>query len=123
MDKQISSMLKVTLFLDLIIGAIAGVILKTLGESYIVFVLLGIGVGYLNFGMSSIIGHFTFSKLTGVYILLFVLSYFFRIFLTALIGYIIFTHNKYGALTFMLSYTLHFISIVIYSLLIRNNEN
>ncbi|MDP4088318.1 MAG: hypothetical protein Q8930_03465 [Bacillota bacterium] len=119
-DKNVSFMLKQTFIFDCLIGVIAGVSLEFFVRGSGVFIVTGVVTAYANFIINSIIGHLAFNKLSGLSALIYVTSYFIRIILTALIGFVIFTYNKYGTLEYILGYTLHFMSLAIYSFRIKN---
>lgn len=78
---------------------------------------LGIGmvVSFINFFINGILTTWLIPKLGVRYYFIHVLGFFFRIPIISLIGYIVFTYNKYNVIAYMLGYTLHLIGVFVYS--------
>lgn len=84
-----------------------------IARKFIFMVALGLAVAYLNFASNTILTYYIMSKTEsrGIYTFLGFLG---RIAVVAGIGVLAFTLNKYFVIAYLLGYSLHFISLILY---------
>ncbi|WP_416175780.1 ATP synthase subunit I [Clostridium sp.] len=120
MNKDIVNMVKKVSAINLLIGISFALAVQTLFDMYGLFVIIGMVVGIFNFFINSVVGGLIFDKLKDSSAALYMISFILRIVIAAVIGYIIFTHNKYGTVAYLFGYTSHLLGIYIYSAISNN---
>lgn len=118
---EISYMVRKVMGIDFKIITIMSLFIVATNNKYITFLLLGFLLGKINFYMNTYITGYVFYKMCANAKLILVLSYFFRIIFISVIGLIVFMHDNFSVLPYILGYTVNSISLLIYGL--KNNLN
>lgn len=118
---EISYMMRKVMGIDFKIVTIMSLLIVATHNKYITFLLLGFLLGKINFYVNTYITCYVFYKICANAKLILVLSYFFRIIFISVVGLIIFVHDNFSVLPYILGYTVNAISLLIYGL--KNNLN
>ena len=108
------NMLKKVGIVDGILGLMALFLNVFIGHIYVYMIILGLLMAYINFLLNGVITYFLMGNKGGSHTALVILGFLLRVLIVAGIGVIVFSFNKYYVLVYLLGYSLHFISIIIY---------
>jgi len=111
---------KVVIF-DTILAAILYGTTNIFLKDYSLIVLLGLVLAFLSFISNGIIAEYLLIHKTGKYRSIALIGFLLRIIIIAGIGLVLFKHNKFNVVAYMLGYSSHFISLTLYGIDIRNN--
>lgn len=81
---------------------------------FVAMMVSGLIIAYLNFAANSIITYYTMASKdqgNGMYTFI---GFIIRVAVVAAVGVIAFTYNKYFVIAYLLGYSLHFISLILY---------
>ena len=121
MSKDVIHMLKKIAFLDIIILLIFTVIgINFKFRSYLIFVFLGFGIAYVNIVIKAVSTEIALFKFKDSYRSISLLCFIFRVLLVCVIALILFRYNKSGMFAYLVGYSLHFISLILYGLDLKN---
>ncbi|WMJ79676.1 ATP synthase subunit I [Clostridium sp. MB40-C1] len=114
--EELSYMIRKTTYIDILMMTIILIAFFTSNNKYILFFLLGYILAVINFYINTYTINYVFlgKNINRTYLVS--LSYFFRIILATIIGALLFKHNKFNVVAYVLGYNAHYISILIYSL-------
>lgn len=119
MNDELRSMLKKTFLIDVIAGLILGIIIGVITNvSHALILVLGLLISYVSFYVNTITTSYGLEKQKKGLIMLSLLG---RMIVIVAVGAVLFMFNKYFVLTYMLGYSSHFISIIIYGVALRDN--
>jgi ATP synthase protein I len=116
MSSDIIMLIKKVSLYDMIIGVLVTLMIYVVFADFTVPLLIGLVVAITNFIISSIVTDLLLNKSQGKYMILYLLSFIVRTTLISLIGFVLYTYNKYNVLPFIGGYMIHLIGISIYSL-------
>ncbi|MFU0824865.1 ATP synthase subunit I [Clostridium sp.] len=119
---EVQQLLRSIIRLDLIVGLVLGTVVYFIKSDYVFVCLLGFFLAIINFFINSYITEYAIIVNTNNGKVLMVLGYFFRIFLVGIIGAVLFTHNRFNVIAYMLGYTFRFFSLIIYGLSLKNER-
>ncbi|MDT8715591.1 ATP synthase subunit I [Clostridium sp. 19966] len=122
MDKDIKNMLRKVIIIDLIIGIVQSAAIQFVFNSYGLIVFLGVAVAVFNFVINAAASEFILTKIKISPMVLFLVGFTFRIIFAAVIGFVVYTYNKYNAAAYLFGYTSYFIGVIIYSSSLANLE-
>lgn len=114
MKKELTDMLKKTGIVDGIFVLLTLFLNAFIPHMYVFMIVLGLLMAYINFLLNGVITYFLMGNKSGSHTALVILGFLLRVLIVAGIGVMVFSFNKYYVLAYLLGYSLHFISIVIY---------
>ncbi|KYH29384.1 MULTISPECIES: ATP synthase subunit I [Clostridium] len=121
-NKEVQQLLRSIIRLDLIVGLVLGIVVYFVKSDYVFVCLLGFFLATINFFINSYITEYAIIVNRNNGKVLMVLGYFFRMFLVGIIGAVLFTHNKFNVIAYMLGYTFRFSSLILYGLSLKNKN-
>lgn len=122
MDQNIKKMLKVVTICDVIVAlVICTLILIIVNYNYSLILLFGIATAVFNFFLSTVTADFVVAKQAGNKMLI-VISSAFRVILVCAISILLYKLYKYYLIAYIAGYSAHFIALIIYGLLLKNEE-
>lgn len=120
MKTDFQIMFKKIAIYDFFISLVFTAVIYFIAKSYALIFLLGVIIALTSFYINGITVEYSLSnknkKNTGVIIL----GFFIRVFLVAVIGFLIGRNNIFNIITYILGYSSQFISLVFYGI---NNKN
>lgn len=120
MKTDFQIMFKKIAIYDFFISLLFTAVIYFIAKSYALIFLLGVIIALTSFYINGITVEYSLSnknkKNTGVIIL----GFFIRVFLVAVIGFLIGRNNIFNIITYILGYSSQFISLVFYGI---NNKN
>lgn len=119
-NSDVVDMIKKVIVNNIGLGFICAIITYFVFEQAVLTLLAGVFIGVINFALNSILTEIILRNFKNGYAPIYILSFLIRISLVALIGFLVFTHNKYNVLFFMSGYIINLMSIYIYSLKAKN---
>lgn len=119
-NSETAHMIKKVIFYNTVLGVICTFITYFIFEQAVLALLAGVFIGVINFALNSILTEIILRSFKNGYAPIYIFSFLIRISLVALIGFMVFTHNKYNVLFFMSGYIINLMSIYIYSLKVKN---
>lgn len=121
-NDEIQQMLKNMVYLDLIVGLVLGILVYLINPNYVLICLLGFLLAIVSFYINSYTVKYTLTRNKENSKVLVILGYFLRIFLVGIIGVVLFTHNRFNIIAYMLGYTFRFFSLILYGLSLKNSN-
>lgn len=121
-NKEVQQLLRSIIRLDLIVGLVLGIVVYFVKSDYVFVCLLGFFLATINFFINSYITEYAIIVNRNNGKVLMVLGYFFRMFLVAIIGAVLYTHNRFNVIAYMLGYTFRFSSLILYGLSLKNKN-
>ncbi|MBE6044080.1 MAG: ATP synthase subunit I [Clostridium thermopalmarium] len=121
-NKEVQQLLRSIIRLDLIVGLVLGTVVYFVKSDYVFVCLLGFFLAIINFFINSYITEYAIVVSRNNGKVLMVLGYFFRMFLVAIIGAVLYTHNRFNVIAYMLGYTFRFSSLILYGLSLKNKN-
>ncbi|KAJ48776.1 ATP synthase protein I [Clostridium tetanomorphum] len=118
--KELLIMMKRVFFYDLFIGIIVAIVSLLLISNYCFYLLLGIVTAILSFFMNSVFTNYIVTSRKESYRMLMLFNSIFRIAFICIIAILIFSFNESMVFPFLIGYSLHFLSIIVYSVSIKN---
>ncbi|MHC6181268.1 hypothetical protein ACYUJ6_15705 [Clostridium sp. JNZ X4-2] len=117
MSKDLTYMLKKIAFFDIIILFIStGIGINFRFRNYLIFAILGFGIAFLNVVINVVSTEIALLKFKSSYKSISIICFMFRIAAVCIIALILFKYNKNSIFAYMLGYSLHFISLILYGL-------
>ncbi|MFT8314552.1 MAG: ATP synthase subunit I [Clostridium sp.] len=120
MNVEVKEILKKVISFDIIIVALSSVICYIFFKLYTYMLVIGLLLAALNFILNSIISNYSLkkdgNKIIGV------IGSIIRIIITGSIAVLLCKDNKFNFVAFLIGYTLHYISIVLYGITINKSE-
>lgn len=120
--KEINHMIQKIKYIDIAIFTIILIAFIITKNTYIVYLQLGYIVSIINFYINIQTVTYVFSQEEISKNHLIAISYFLRAMFAAVIGVILFVHNKFSVVPYVLGYNIHYLSIMIYSLKNRDER-
>jgi ATP synthase protein I len=114
--KETKLMLRNIIMIDIIIGLVSSIVILIFWSSYTQFLILGLAIAIINFSISSIITDLLLNNIGPKNLSLYIISFLLRISIVSIIGYIVFTYNKFNVLAYMVGYTMHLIGVYVHSI-------
>jgi len=121
-NEEVQQLLRSIIRLDLIVGLVLGTVVYFVKSDYVFVCLLGFFLAIINFFINSYITEYAIVVSRNNGKVLMVLGYFFRMFLVAIIGAVLYTHNRFNVIAYMLGYTFRFSSLILYGLSLKNKN-
>jgi ATP synthase protein I len=119
-NSDVLDMLKKVILYNTVLGLVCAFITYFVFEQAVLTLLAGVFIGVVNFMLNSILTEIILRNFKNGYAPIYIFSFLIRISLVALIGFVIFAHNKYNVLFFMSGYIINLMSIYLYSLKVKN---
>ncbi|MCY6485621.1 ATP synthase subunit I [Clostridium aestuarii] len=115
-NDRVCHMLEKIKFLDFIMGIILILIVYFRAKEYLLAVVLGCILAIINFHVNTYITTYALTKKSLNANMVIIFGYFLRIFIVGIIGTLIFIHNEINVIAYVIGYTTHLISIVLYGI-------
>lgn len=116
MSLDIIKMIKKVSLYDVIIGLLICIPVYIIFTDFTGALLIGILVSIINFAVSSIITDLLMNSKQGNYMPIYLLSFIIRITIVSLIGFVLFTQNRYNVFAYAGGYTVNLLGVSIYSM-------
>lgn len=120
MQNDLQHMFKRVFIFDIVLSIILVILTRWVFKSYLLMVLLGLGVAFINFVVNGIVTEYTLLNKTMRYKVVSLISFLFRIMIVCGIALILVKYNKFNVIAYMLGYSLHFISLTLYGICIKD---
>ena len=118
MENDLRILLKKVAIIDLIIGCMLTPIIYLLFLKYAALIfVLGLSISLVNFVQNGVFSIISLYKKNQLYCFV---GYVLRMVLFGIVAIIIFKQNEFNVIPFLLGYSAHYISIVLYGLSIKN---
>ena len=117
MSRDVAHMLKKIALLDIMLLLIfMGIGLNFKFKSYLIFVFLGFGIAFANVAVNAVFTEIALLKFKNSYKSISVVAFMFRVSVVCIIALIFFKYNRNGMFAYLIGYGLHFISLILYGL-------
>lgn len=117
MKNDLRILLKKVAIIDLIVGCMLTPIIYLLLKNAALIFVIGLFIALVNFAQNGVFSAISLYKKNQLYCFI---GYTFRIVLVCLVAIIIFKQDEFNIIPFLLGYSAHYISIVLYGLSIKN---
>lgn len=121
MKSDLKDMFRKVVIFDTILAAILYGITNIFLKNYSLIVILGLVLAVLSFISNGIVAEYLLIHNTSKYKLIAFIGFLLRIVIIAGIGLLLFKHNKFNVIAYMLGYSSHFISLTLYGINIKND--
>lgn len=121
MSKDLKDLFKKVTCFNLVIIVLLVIVTHMVFQSYFFVTLIGLVTAFISFLINGIMTEYTLLKKTYQYKAIAFLGFIFRVLIICIIALVLFKYNKFNVIAFMLGYSLHFISLVLYGLGIEGN--
>ncbi|PJI09151.1 MULTISPECIES: ATP synthase subunit I [Clostridium] len=123
MNQDIKKMLKIVTICDILVAILVFAVLFININNYVISLIavLGIFTAVLNFYLSTVTANFVLINKSSNKSLI-VFSSIFRVVLVCAISIILYKIYKYYLIAYIGGYSAHFIALIIYGLLLKNNS-
>lgn len=119
-QNDLQNMFKKVLIFDLVIALVFAIISQWIFKSYLLMVLIGLAVAFVNLVVNGKITEYTLINKTLKYTFVAFVSFIFRITIVCGIALILFNYNKFNVIAYMLGYSLQFVSLTLYGIYIKD---
>ncbi|AGK99098.1 ATP synthase subunit I [Clostridium pasteurianum] len=120
MDREVKEILRKVISFDIIVAALSSTICYIFFKLYTNILFIGLLLAALNFILNSIISNYSLkengNKVIGA------IGSIIRIIITGGIAVLLCKNNRFSFIAFLIGYTLHYISIVLYGITINKSE-
>lgn len=120
MENDLQHMFKKVLIFDIIIAVVLVILTQWAFKNYSLMVLLGLGIAFINFIVNGMITEYTLLNKAVKYKIVSFISFLFRVIIVCGIALAIVKYNKFNVIAYMLGYSLHFISLTLYGICIKD---
>lgn len=121
MKSDLKEMFRKVVIFDIILAMILYGTTNIFLKSYSLIVILGLVLAVLSFISNGIVAEYLLIHNTGKYKSIAFIGFLLRVVIIAGVGLILFKHNKFNVIAYMLGYSSHFISLILYGINIKNN--
>lgn len=121
MNVDVKKMLRAVTVCDLVVAALIFFVALIIKPEYSLILLFGIITAVFNFYVSTITANLVLVKGIGTKLLI-VFSSVFRVILVCIISILLYKIKQYYLIAYIAGYSAHFIALIFYGLLLKNNE-
>ena len=120
MNSEIKSMIRKILIIDIVIAVVLAIIAFLFFINYSIALLIGFGVAVATFLINSLISQYAYAGDKKNPALITVAGFALRVILVCAIGILLYKGNTFNVVAYMLGYSLHFISLTLYGITLKN---
>lgn len=120
MKDDLRDMFRKVIIFDVILSVILYWTTNMFFKDYTLVLLLGFAVAFLSFVCNGIITQYSLIHKSGNYKLIAIIGFIIRIAIICGIALMLFKHNKFDVIVYIIGYSLHFISLILYGIDVKN---
>lgn len=120
MNNEIKFMIRKILGFDIIIAAVLAIVACLFFINYSIALLVGFGVAVATFLINSLVSQYAYAGDKRNPAMITIVGFALRVILVCAIGILLYKGNTFNVVAYMLGYSLHFISLTLYGITLKN---